>query len=58
MGNLRRRTSSQHDSMSEFNIPRWLNKSLEMFMKTELLLLKAGVRFPVGGSLLLIATKP
>ena len=54
----RKRASSQHDPMSEFNIPRWLNKSLEIFMKTELLLLKAGVRFPVGGSLLLIATKP
>ncbi|EJM53440.1 class I SAM-dependent methyltransferase [Pseudomonas sp. GM48] len=54
----RKRTGKQHDPMSEFNIPRWLNSSLEAVMQFELLLLKTGVRFPVGGSLLLIATKP
>lgn len=54
----RKRASKQHEPMSEFNIPRWLNRSMEMVMQVELLLLKTGIRFPVGGSLLLIATKP
>jgi 2-polyprenyl-3-methyl-5-hydroxy-6-metoxy-1,4-benzoquinol methylase len=54
----RKRTSKQHDPMTEFNIPRWLNYTLQTVMQFELLLLKTGVRFPIGGSLLLIATKP
>jgi SAM-dependent methyltransferase len=54
----RKRVSKRYDPMREFKIPRWLNQSLESLMKFELLLLKAGMRFPVGGSLLLIATKP
>ena len=55
---LARKRMGQHKPMGEFNIPRWLNRSLETVMQIELLLLKTGVRFPVGGSLLLIATKP
>lgn len=54
----RKRASKQHDPMSEFKIPRWLNWGLETVMKIELLLIKSGVRFPVGGSLLMVATKP
>lgn len=55
----RRRTSkSEQDPMSEFRIPAWLNWSLEAVMKIEFVLLSAGVRFPVGGSLLLVAGKP
>ncbi|APC15674.1 SAM-dependent methyltransferase [Pseudomonas frederiksbergensis] len=54
----RKRASKQHDPMNELNIPRWLNRSLETVMQIELLLIKTGVRFPIGGSLLMIATKP
>lgn len=54
----RKRASKQHDPMTEFNIPRWLNRTLETVMQFELQLLKMGIRFSVGGSLLLIATKP
>ncbi|CAK17989.1 putative SAM-dependent methyltransferase [Pseudomonas entomophila L48] len=54
----RKRANKQHDPMGEFNIPRWLNQSLEMLMRLELGLIKAGVRFPIGGSLLMVATKP
>lgn len=54
----RMRASKQHEPMSEFQIPRWLNKTLETVMKIEFLLLRIGVRFPIGGSLLLIAKKP
>ncbi|MGF6154047.1 class I SAM-dependent methyltransferase [Pseudomonas fluorescens] len=47
----------EYDPMTEFHIPKWLNKSLELVMKAELALLKFGVRLPIGGSLLLVATK-
>lgn len=45
------------DPMSEFRISRWLNSGLEMVMCLELALLKFGVRFPIGGSLLVVAKK-
>lgn len=45
------------DPMSEFKIPRWLNAGLEAVMRFEMLLLHIGLRFPVGGSLLLVARK-
>ncbi|MCU1762153.1 class I SAM-dependent methyltransferase [Pseudomonas sp. 14P_8.1_Bac3] len=54
----RKHSSKQHEPMSEFQIPRWLNKTLEVVMNVEFLLLRLGVRFPIGGSLLLIAKKP
>jgi len=54
----RKREKKQHDPMSEFNIPQWLNLALERVMQVELLLMKAGIRFPIGGSLLMVATKP
>ncbi|QVW22171.1 methyltransferase domain-containing protein [Pseudomonas hormoni] len=47
----------EYDPMIEFQIPGWLNKGLELVMKTELALLKFGVTLPVGGSLLLVAEK-
>lgn len=47
-----------YDPMSEFRISRWLNSSLEFVMQVELAFLKLGMRFPFGGSLLLIAKKP
>ncbi len=54
----RRHTSKvAHDPMSEFRIPRWMNSGLEAMMYIELTLLKLGVRFPVGGSLLVVAKK-
>lgn len=45
------------DPMSEFKIPRWLNAGLKGVMNLERLLLRIGVRFPAGGSLLLVARK-
>lgn len=47
----------RYDPMSEFRIPDWLNVLLETVMNIELGLLKRGVRFAVGGSLLLLAGK-
>jgi SAM-dependent methyltransferase len=49
--------SGSYDAMGEFQIPRFFNFFLEWIMQTELLLTKLGVRFPVGGSLLVIAKK-
>ena len=45
------------DPMSEFKIPGWLNAGLEGVMDLERLLQRIGMRFPVGGSLLLVARK-
>lgn len=53
----RRAKSKQYDPLAEFQIPRWLNAVLEGVMGVELLLIKAGVRLPFGGSLLLVATR-
>jgi SAM-dependent methyltransferase len=47
----------EYDPMTEYKIPRWLNKILELVMSLELILLKTGIRLPVGGSLLMVATK-
>ena len=49
--------SSNYDPMDEFRIPGWLNSLLEMVMSFELLLLKIGIRTPIGGSLLMLAKK-
>jgi len=48
---------ADYEPMSEFEIPGWLNSLLEGVMNIELLFLKIGIRFPVGGSLLLLGRK-
>jgi SAM-dependent methyltransferase len=45
------------DDMSEFRIGRLLNRCLEKVMRLEHGLIRAGISFPIGGSLLLIARK-
>jgi SAM-dependent methyltransferase len=42
----------------EFKISLLLNESLYLIMQIELALLRLGLRFPTGGSLLLLARKP
>lgn len=46
------------DVNSEFNISERTNRLLEIVMKMELFLLKAGMTLPFGGSLLLLAKRP
>lgn len=46
------------DAMAELRLPGLLNQTFERFMDLERLLIQLGIRFPVGGSLLLIARKP
>ncbi len=53
-----RPSKGEYDPMTEFHIPHWINKSLELVMKLELTLMKMGVSLPFGGSLLVVATKP
>lgn len=45
------------DPMREFKIPRWLNAGLESVMRLEHVCMRAGIRFPVGGSLVLVGRK-
>lgn len=47
----------EEDSMAELDLPRWLNSTFEAVMNVEHRLILAGVRFPLGGSRLVIATK-
>ena len=52
-----RASNANYNSMDELQIPNWLNRLLEMVMCFELKLLKIGIKFPFGGSLLLLAKK-
>ncbi len=45
------------DPEAEFKIHPWLNRLLEQILAAERALIRAGVRFPWGGSLLIIARK-
>ena len=55
--NRLRASGKNYDPMYEFRIPDWLNSLLEMIMSFELGLIKIGIKFPFGGSLLLLASK-
>jgi len=45
----------EYNPEAEFKIPKWLNEALELVMHIERLLIQSGLRFPLGGSLLLVA---
>lgn len=45
------------DPMAELRIPGWLNAALEAVMNFERGLLKAGLRLPIGGSLLVLGER-
>ena len=53
-----RAQNKPRDPMSEFLISTWMNAILEKIMNVELVLLKFGFCFPIGGSLLLVGRKP
>lgn len=53
----RRKKSGDYDPSTEFNIPKLLNLLLTGVMLIELWLIRAGVRFRSGGSILLVAEK-
>lgn len=53
----KQRTKAPADSMPELNLPTWLNRVFEFVMSLELDLIRIGLRFKLGGSRLLIATR-
>jgi len=55
---MKRKSSRDFDLWEEFEISRPLNAVLENILTIERALIKAGVSFPAGGSLLLIAKRP
>lgn len=54
----RGRTGAAPDPMAEFRLPAALGWSLWQVMRIESWLVAKGVRFPAGGSLLLVARRP
>jgi len=55
---LRKRKNSPDEATSELTLPPFLDHLFEIVMRMEIALIRAGVNFPAGGSLLLIARKP
>lgn len=56
---LRKRPSeSDSDQMPELNVNKLLNALLEKFLDIERWMIRLGLTFPIGGSLLLVARKP
>lgn len=47
-----------YDPLAELRIAPWLNWTLEQALELERLLIRAGINFPVGGSLLVVARRP
>ena len=53
-----RAPGADYDPLAELRIAPWLNRVLEGALGAERVLIKAGVDFPVGGSLLVVARRP
>jgi SAM-dependent methyltransferase len=54
----RQKRGADYDPLAELRITGWLNWTLEKALDFERLLIRAGVSFPAGGSLLAVARKP
>lgn len=54
----RKKNAGDSDPFAEFRIPSWLNRTLLAVMGIERALIRIGLRFPVGGSRLVVARKP
>jgi len=53
-----RAPDARYDPLAELRIAPWLNRGLDAVLAAERALIRAGVSFPAGGSLLLVARKP
>lgn len=53
-----RKAAATTDHMAELRLPSFINRAFEEAMNIERLFIRLGMRFPAGGSLLLIARKP
>ena len=49
--------STDCSPINEFTLPGWINKIFFWILSFELLLIRFGVRFPYGGSRLVVARK-
>jgi hypothetical protein len=52
-----RKAPADSDAMAELRLPTPINRAFEGVMNLERQLIRLGMRFPAGGSLLLIARK-
>lgn len=52
-----RRPNSEYDATSELRISGWINEILENILNLERIIIRLGISFPAGGSLLLIARR-
>jgi SAM-dependent methyltransferase len=57
LARLRKRANGPRDETAEFKIPKTLNGILRALMRLELSLIRLGVSFPIGGSLLAVARR-
>jgi len=48
---------SELEAMDAVRLPRWVNRALEAVMSIERAMIRRGISFPAGGSLLLVARK-
>lgn len=55
--NTKNKTLAEYDPLQEFRIPKLIGVLLEVVMTIERSLIKMGIRFPAGGSLLCVARK-
>lgn len=55
---LHRKAPSNEEALAELRLPRLINSLFEGIMNAERQLIRAGIHFPVGGSMLLVAKKP
>jgi len=53
----KQRPQGHEEAMSELDLPTWLNRAFELVMNVEFWLVRCGLRFRLGGSRFLIATK-
>lgn len=51
------KAADEEKAMNQLSLPAPVNKILEIAMAFELKMIQAGVRFPLGGSLLVVAKK-
>jgi hypothetical protein len=54
---VHRKPRADYDPLAELKIAPWLNWTLEKVLDLERLLIQAGIPFPAGGSLLVVARR-
>ena len=57
LSRLKQRFDTEYDPLAEFNINPLVDTTLEKILDGERAMIRAGVSFPAGGSLLLVARR-